>query len=165
MGRFFITVLLCLVPQFVFAEVSAENVTSAAEKKSFKETLNKERQQIILEKKTENETMPDGFVIFKGLVLCIGLFLIGVAGYQKFYNKTGSAKGGKRCLQILEKMPLSPKTTLLLVECDGEKLLLTLGNERVTFASTQFNNLESQRLLNKEKSESFADIYDEEVSA
>ena len=75
-----------------------------------------------------------GMSMVKSLVLCIGIFLVGVALYKKFAMKGGTSSG--RRIQILERTQLSSRTFLSLVEIDGKTVLLSCGPDRVSFAQS-----------------------------
>ena len=72
-----------------------------------------------------------GLKLVKGLGLCIGVFLIGAALYQRMRGRGLPGNGGR--MQVLERLPLTAKTALMLVECDGRKLLVAVGPDRVAF--------------------------------
>lgn len=63
-----------------------------------------------------------------GLFLCIGVFGFGIHLYKRHViPRTGA---DKRRLQVIERLPLSPKSALLLVRLDGREFLLTSGAEQ-----------------------------------
>jgi len=70
------------------------------------------------------------FDVFKALVLCIGVFCI-VIYFLKRMNK-GVIGGANKRIQVLEKVQIASKTSLVLVELDGKPLLFSLGNDRVS---------------------------------
>jgi flagellar biosynthetic protein FliO len=74
-----------------------------------------------------------GFSMLQGLFLCLGILLIGTYLVKRF--KSVSVEGTKRRMQVLEKLAISPKTSLVLVEVDGKKLVLGVGAEKVSFSS------------------------------
>lgn len=69
-----------------------------------------------------------------GLFLCLGLFALGVHVFRRYAAKHGT--GTKRRLVIRERLPISPKASLLVVALDGKEFLVSTGSDRVTFAST-----------------------------
>jgi flagellar biosynthetic protein FliO len=67
---------------------------------------------------------------FQGLALCLGVFLIAV-GIVRRFRRPGAAAAG-RSVRIIERLPLSPKTALVVVEFGGERILLSQGSEQIT---------------------------------
>lgn len=65
-----------------------------------------------------------------GLFLCLGLFAAGIHMYRRYVAKHGI--GGKRRLTIRERLPISPKASLLVVALDGKEFLVSTGSDRVT---------------------------------
>lgn len=76
------------------------------------------------------EEQSTGGKMLKGLGLCVGVFLIGVALCQRLRARATAAGGGR--MRVIERLPLSAKTSLILVECEGRTLLAAVGPERVT---------------------------------
>ena len=62
-----------------------------------------------------------------GLFLCFGVFGGAIHIYKKYVMPR--AISDKRRLQVVERLPLSPKSSLLLVKVDGKELLLSTGAE------------------------------------
>ena len=69
--------------------------------------------------------------LFQGLALCIGVFLIGVHFYKKYVLK--NIKPFERSINIIDKIPLSSKSHLCLVEVMDKKVLLAVGSDKVSF--------------------------------
>ncbi len=65
-----------------------------------------------------------------GLSICLVLILVGVA-ILKRVNKFVGGSSDKR-LKIKERLPLSNKTSLVLVEVGGREILISVGSEAVT---------------------------------
>lgn len=72
-----------------------------------------------------------GLKVIQALGLCIGVLLIGAWFFRRFWG-SGVQYAGRR-LKIREKLSVSPRTSLVLVEMDGRPLVLALGSEKVTF--------------------------------
>ena len=68
--------------------------------------------------------------MFQGLALCLGVFLVG-AGIAKRFLKVQHKAGSKR-MKICERMPLTAKTSVFLVEVDGATQMIAVGSERVS---------------------------------
>ena len=62
-----------------------------------------------------------------GLFLCFGLLGGGVHIYRRYVLPR--AMSDKRRLQIVERLPLSAKSSLLLVKLDGKEFMLSTGPE------------------------------------
>jgi flagellar biogenesis protein FliO len=60
-----------------------------------------------------------------GFLFCLGLFGAGIHVYKRYFMQS-SGKVERR-LRILERLPVSAKNSLLLVELDGRELLLATG--------------------------------------
>lgn len=74
-----------------------------------------------------------GYSMVIGLGLCItvlfgGLALAKKAGWVK-------APARNRSVQVLEKVALSPKSSLCVIEAEGKKYLIAVGSERVSLVS------------------------------
>ena len=78
--------------------------------------------------------------MFEGLAACLGVFFIGLHFYRKFHGNTGVATS--RTLTIKERLSISPKTSLVIIEWEGKPLLLAVGPDTVSFHQppTQFSN-------------------------
>lgn len=70
-----------------------------------------------------------------GLFLCCGLFGFGIQLYKRYVLPR--ACSDKRRLQIVERLPLSSKSCLVLVKLDGKEMLITTGSENSRLISTQ----------------------------
>ena len=79
----------------------------------------------------EGETSQLGFGVLKALGLCVGVFLIGVAVTKRY--RGGVQTGGARRLRVVERVPLSSKTHLVIAEVEGNQVLLAVGPDRVSF--------------------------------
>lgn len=67
----------------------------------------------------------------KGLLLCLGVFLIGTWLVKGFGGKGVIA--GSRKMRIIERLPVAARTALLLIEVEGRKVLVAVGPDRVSF--------------------------------
>ena len=76
----------------------------------------------------------------EGLVLCVGVLFIGVALVKKL--KIKGTTSGARQIKVVERTAVSPKTSLILAEVNGSKVLLSVGPDRVSFlnmTNSEFN--------------------------
>lgn len=73
------------------------------------------------------------FLMFKGLGVCLAVLLIGAW----IVKKTGLAKPrtGSGRIKILERCPLSTKSSIVLLEIEGKSILVAVGPEQVTLLS------------------------------
>ena len=60
-----------------------------------------------------------------GFLFCLGLFGAGIHFYKRYFMQAGSRT--ERRLKIVERLPVSTKNSLLLVELDGREFLLATG--------------------------------------
>lgn len=82
-------------------------------------------------------TLESGSKVLKALALCVGLFLIGSYLYRRMNGIP--LKEGNQLLQVVERVPLSQKTSLLLVEVDGRRTLAAIGPDPVTLLDISKN--------------------------
>jgi flagellar biogenesis protein FliO len=73
-----------------------------------------------------------GFKMFQGLALCVGLLLIGMHFFKKLDARNRVRSPGRR-MRIIERISVAAKTTLVLAEVDGKKILMAVGNDKVSF--------------------------------
>ena len=87
------------------------------------------------EKEKKNAAPPSfassGVKMTQGLALCVAILLIGAFLAKKF--KVGAVNSGARSMKVLERLPLTPKTALLLAEVQGQRVILSVGSEQVQF--------------------------------
>lgn len=69
--------------------------------------------------------------MLSGLALCVGVLLIGSYGYKKLHGDK-IVKISKN-LKIIERLPLTQKSSLCVVEWEGKKLLVGTGTDPVSF--------------------------------
>ena len=72
-----------------------------------------------------------GMKMLQGLGFCLGVLLIGSAVARRLRGRSVGVQNGR--LRVLERLALTPKTALLLVECDGRSMLLSVGPDHVAF--------------------------------
>lgn len=75
-----------------------------------------------------------GYTMVFGLAFCLALLCGGVWVAKRF----GLVKvpGKNAGLRVLERTPVSPKTTICLVEARGKQFLISVGSERVSLISS-----------------------------
>lgn len=69
--------------------------------------------------------------LLAGLALCCGVFFVML--YVLKRCDRARVGFGSRSMKVVERLPLSSKTALLIVEVEGRKQLLGLGTENITF--------------------------------
>jgi flagellar biogenesis protein FliO len=62
-----------------------------------------------------------------GFLFCLGLFGAGIHVYKRYFMQSGGKI--QRRLKIVERLPVSAKNSLLLIELDGREMLLATGPE------------------------------------
>ena len=72
-----------------------------------------------------------GLSMGKSLLFCLGIFLIGIAIYRRFSPRT--AISDSRRIRIVERASLSHRTALALIEVDGRRVLISSGQDCVSF--------------------------------
>ena len=102
--------------------VAAQAVSPA--KKDFKSFLSDWREP------SQDQSTPGAFSMAKGLLLVLGVFFIGVYFFKRFNGVT--ATGQKRRMRVLERIPISSKAALVLVEVGGQEVLVSVGSDRVS---------------------------------
>lgn len=78
---------------------------------------------------------PSVLRMLEALGLCVGFFLVGAHFLKRINGKHGI--GSSKRMRILERLPVSPKTTMVLAQVDGKTILLSVGAERVTAVSLE----------------------------
>lgn len=76
------------------------------------------------------------FKIVQALGICLGMLMVGVYAFKRY--APGIAQSASRRLKVKERLALTSKTSLLLVELDGRSVLITVGTERVAFSENDF---------------------------
>lgn len=76
--------------------------------------------------------------MIQGLLLCGGVFFIGIFLYRKMTGQKITLRSARR-LAIVERCALSSKASLLLCKLDGREVLLAVGADRVTKISAESN--------------------------
>ena len=64
-----------------------------------------------------------GFKLFWALGLCLGVLLVGLYFVKRYLP--GAVVPHTRRLRVVDRLSLSPKTSLVMVDVEGQKLLLT----------------------------------------
>ena len=70
------------------------------------------------------------FKMVQALGICIGVFLIGVHIFKRY--KRTPQKSISRHIRIIERSALTAKTDLVLAQVEGQKVLLSVGSDRVS---------------------------------
>ncbi len=113
-------------PEILDTHVSADSVTAlpktapASQSPKWAEWRDEEK----------TSTSQVGFKMLEGLGICLGIFLVGVHFYKRYALK-GQAATIRR-LQVIEKLPVSSKAAVLLIQAEGKKYLIGVGGERIS---------------------------------
>jgi flagellar biogenesis protein FliO len=90
----------------------------------------------------ENSSKSSLMLLFQGLAFCLGVFFIGLHIYKKYFLK--NAITASRSMQIIERLNLGNKSSLVLVEIENKKVLVALGADKILM----LENNEYQQYLN-----------------
>lgn len=71
-----------------------------------------------------------GLKMVKGLGLCVGGLLIALHFYRKKYPRSTASVG--RQLRIIERLPINAKTSLVMAEIAGKRVVMAVGADRVS---------------------------------
>lgn len=95
-----------------------------------------------------------GTKMIQGLAVCGFVLCVGVWGYKRYILKAPTVISRK--MKIIERMPLSPRSTLVLIEVEGKKKLVAMGSDPVSFhdlaesESFSFDSLEHNKPTERE---------------
>lgn len=79
------------------------------------------------------------FKMFTALGLTIGVLLIGVHFYRRYSGAPTVVRA--RRIRIVERVSISAKTALVLVEFDGRPMILSVGADNVTAVEPQVSEI------------------------
>lgn len=87
--------------------------------------------------------------MLQGLMLCLGVFFIGTAVAKRFRKSPGGI--GEKQMKILERLPLTAKSSLIYIEVNGCRYLVSCGSEQVSMVqeseSVEMNHSEADQGL------------------
>lgn len=87
----------------------------------------------LTEDSTEDESEPTPLSTFgsmlKGLGLTLGVFFVGLGIWKRFSGV--EIRKGESLLKVIERTPLTSKTSLAVVEFQGKQVLVSVGSENV----------------------------------
>lgn len=132
-------ILALMAPMSAAADFGAEPPKTAGQSISlpFKHTETKDPQAV---KAPEADTMESGGAILR---MVEGLLFCGIAlsGLVYFLKKKGamSAVPAARRMRVIERLQISGKSSLVLVEREGRKLLLAVGSDHVSLVDAEDN--------------------------
>ncbi len=66
-----------------------------------------------------------------GLALCVGVFLIGAWLVRRTSGKVKPMN--TRSMRVVERMPVTSKTSLMLIEVEGRRVMIAAGPDKVSF--------------------------------
>ena len=79
----------------------------------------------------ESPLSSNGVRMIAGLALCVGVFLIGAWLVRRASGKIKPMN--TRSMRVVERMPVTSKTALMLIEVDGRRVMLAAGPDKVSF--------------------------------
>ena len=77
-----------------------------------------------------SEPVEGAWNMLRGLGLTLGVFFIGLWVYKRLHGTAQQTQ--KRKLRIVERLSISSKTSLMLVQANGQEILLSVGSDRVS---------------------------------
>ncbi len=80
-------------------------------------------------KAVESEDQNMVFKMLKGLALCLGIFFVGVAVLKRINPKAAVVHNER--IKLCSRLAITPKTQVFLVEVDGQRVLLSVGQEQM----------------------------------
>lgn len=95
------------------------------------QNINKNPNSIPWKTEKEGSVTQVGWSMVKSLAVCLGIFLIGVAIYRRFWGKNIGHTA--RRMRVVERMLIGQRTFINIVEVDGKELLMASGPEHVSF--------------------------------
>ena len=113
-------------PAAVQTLMSSEGISSeskAASKRDLQAAVASLRQT----PQPEPEVSP--WPLAKGLVLCLAVFCVIIFLLKKL--NPHAIHSGKRRMAVLERLPLSPKSSLVLIQVEGRTRVIAVGSEQV----------------------------------
>lgn len=72
------------------------------------------------------------YSMIKGLMLCLGILFVGVHFMKRMTPHRPGARGQRR-LAVVERLPISSRSAIVLLEVDGKPVLASVGSEQVQF--------------------------------
>lgn len=99
-----------------------------------------------IETKSSESIAVLGSNMLKGLAFCVGIVLLGFAFMKKM--KFTKNRQMSKC-NIIETLKLTDKSKLVLIEIEGQKIALTVGQERVEQVHINSTNNSKLKVQNK----------------
>ena len=122
----FLLVTLCL-SSFIASSAYADEGASKLERTKALIEVNRSTQGAEGE---EASSQPSGLKAARGLVITLGVFLIGVFLYQKFWKKTQKIITGGSS-PVLTRLKVAPRAEVVLVDIDGKKFVVAMSEHGV----------------------------------
>jgi len=101
----------------------------------------------------------------QGLAACLAVLFLGLAAYRRYHP--GAQQAGNSSLRLLERLPINQRTALILVEVDGEKMLLGINGDTIVPIQKPERRIESISLhdaIERELQTSFGEQLEEPTS-
>lgn len=162
-----ILLFLCVMLQgVVFAEESKADVNQSKlaktkilldERQAGAEKSNKANKLSWRPDEDSKNSTTSPLAMFKGLALCLGAFMIMVF----FIKRLGRPNyaNSQRHMNVRERLAISNKTSLLLVEVNGSDLVVAVGSETVNFHA-----IPPKKLMTKVKNSNSKESVDAECA-
>lgn len=120
---------------------ATETAFSPARSQSIANLMNQKHSVAISPSNTADELASQSVSpasMIQGLILVIGIFFVGIYAYKKFVVKSTTVSS--RRIRLIERNPVTAKTSLVLAEIDGRRFAFAIGSERVTAIDVQSDN-------------------------
>lgn len=133
-----LTLSMALVSELAVAESAAEPRTKSLARVMAQESLqqqsaNEQSKNEFQVNKVTTEEAPSSKLmrLVQGLGICLSIFFVGIYLYKRYVMPVHNSSGIKQ-LKVLERLAVTPKTQLVLVQLGAETRLLSVGTEQVT---------------------------------
>ena len=88
---------------------------------------------------TEGSVAGAGIRMIQALALCVGVLLIGLHLFKKYNKNQGRLAGGRR-MRVIERLPISAKTSVIMLEVEGRSIIVSVGPEHVSQIGAESGN-------------------------
>ncbi len=85
---------------------------------------------------TETSVAGAGMRMIQALALCVGALLVGLHLFKK-YNKTAGRAPSGRKMRVIERIAVSAKTSLVMLDVEGRTVVISVGPDHVSQVQTE----------------------------
>lgn len=133
-----LTVSLAFICELAVADTPLELRTKSVARVMAQESLQSQNTNLLHNKelqvnKVTNEEAPSSKLmrLVQGLGVCLSIFFLGIYLYKRYVMPVHNSSAIKQ-LKVLERLAVTHKTQLVLVQLGSETRLLSVGTEQVT---------------------------------